>query len=129
MSSQSRLAELCQAFDEAAGIMPKVLIRRVWLGPPLTDLVAQQRRFYQPHQREQRAQLAEDQTISTADPKEMADLLADLLRSTGADALNLRVHLPGIPPEAIREQIAGLAADVLPRLRRSITSRPEAGAR
>lgn len=116
MSAPARLQELCAAYDEAGGTMPKVLIRRVWLGPPQSDLVVRQRRFYD-RAREGAPPMPADQTVSTADPAEMAGTLAHLLRSTGADALNLRIHLPGMPPGAVREQIAGLAADVLPRLR------------
>lgn len=115
MSDPVRLARLCAAFDEAGGTMPKVLIRRVWLGEPLTDLVERQRRFYTSH--EAAARFPEDQTVSTPDPVEMAQRLDDLLATTGTDALNLRVHLPGVPPTAVREQISGLASDVLPLLR------------
>jgi alkanesulfonate monooxygenase SsuD/methylene tetrahydromethanopterin reductase-like flavin-dependent oxidoreductase (luciferase family) len=116
MSDQARLREMCQVYEEAGGKAPKVLIRRVWLGAAQSDLVEQQRRFYQTARGEERP-LPADQTVTSADPREMAEALADLLKSTGADALNLRVHLPGIEPAAVREQIAGLAADVLPALR------------
>ncbi len=116
MSGADRVAELSAAFDEAGGTMPKILIRRVWLGPPQADLVEKQRRFYQDN-RGDPSPLPTDQTISVADGKEMAEALADLLRVTGADGLNLRIHLPGIPAPAAREQIAGLTSDVLPALR------------
>jgi alkanesulfonate monooxygenase SsuD/methylene tetrahydromethanopterin reductase-like flavin-dependent oxidoreductase (luciferase family) len=114
MSAPARLKELCGVYDEAGGTMPKVLIRRVWLGTQQSDLVASQRRFYQGAGADS---LPADQTVTTADGAEMAGILADLLRSTGADALNLRIHLPGMDPGAVREQIAGLASDVVPRLR------------
>lgn len=116
MSGVERLRELCGAFADSGGEMPMVLIRRVWLGPAQSDLVERQRRFYQGVRGEERP-LPADQTIASPDGKEMAAALADLVRTTGADALNLRVHLPGISPEAVREQIAGLTHDVLPALR------------
>jgi alkanesulfonate monooxygenase SsuD/methylene tetrahydromethanopterin reductase-like flavin-dependent oxidoreductase (luciferase family) len=116
MSGADRVAELGAAFDEAGGTMPKILIRRVWLGPPQADLVEKQRRFYQEN-RGDPAPLPTDQTISVADGREMAHMLADLVRVTGADGLNLRIHLPGISASAAREQIAGLTSDVLPALR------------
>jgi hypothetical protein len=47
----------------------------------------------------------------------MAGILAGVMKSSGADGLNLRIHLPGLAPSDIREQIAGLVSDVLPRLR------------
>jgi hypothetical protein len=37
--------------------------------------------------------------------------------------LNLRVHVPGIAPEAAREQIARLGDEVLPALRSERTDR------
>jgi alkanesulfonate monooxygenase SsuD/methylene tetrahydromethanopterin reductase-like flavin-dependent oxidoreductase (luciferase family) len=116
MSGSEKLAELCAAYAEAGGTGPRILIRRVWLGPPQAELVEQQRRFYQ-GVRADGAALPSDQTISVADGAEMAARLAALLDATGADALNLRIHLPGMPATAVREQIAGLTRDVLPALR------------
>jgi alkanesulfonate monooxygenase SsuD/methylene tetrahydromethanopterin reductase-like flavin-dependent oxidoreductase (luciferase family) len=123
MSGPDRIAELCTAFDDTGGTMAKVLVRRVWLGPPQAQLVEQQRRFYQAN-RHVSAPIPADQTISVADGGEMAAILADLLQSTGADALNLRIHLPGVPAAAVREQITGLVSDVLPALRAKAGRRP-----
>jgi alkanesulfonate monooxygenase SsuD/methylene tetrahydromethanopterin reductase-like flavin-dependent oxidoreductase (luciferase family) len=123
MSGQERIAELCAAYTDTGGAMPTILVRRVWLGAPQAELVEQQRRFYQAN-RGDPAALPADQTISVADGTEMAAVLADLLQSTGADGLNLRIHLPGMAPAAVREQIAGLAGDVLPALRAKAGRRP-----
>ncbi len=123
MSGPERIAQLCAAYADTGGTMPKILVRRVWLGPPQAELVEQQRRFYQAN-RDDSSPLPTDQTISVADGAEMAAILADLLRSTGADGLNLRIHLPGIPAAAVREQIAGLVGDVLPALRTKAGRRP-----
>jgi alkanesulfonate monooxygenase SsuD/methylene tetrahydromethanopterin reductase-like flavin-dependent oxidoreductase (luciferase family) len=123
MSGSERVAELCTAYDEAGGLMPKILIRRVWLGPPQSNLVDQQRQFYQSF-RAGDSPMPADQTVSVADGAEMAAILADVMRSSGADALNLRIHLPGMPAAAVREQIAGLVGDVLPVLRAKAGRRP-----
>jgi alkanesulfonate monooxygenase SsuD/methylene tetrahydromethanopterin reductase-like flavin-dependent oxidoreductase (luciferase family) len=122
MSAPDRVAELCAAYDQEGGTMPKILIRRVWLGTPQSGLVAKQRQFYQSN-RPGNAPMTADQTISVIDGEKMAARLAGVIETTGADGLNLRVHLPGIPPEAIREQIAALARDVLPPLRRLLSDR------
>lgn len=123
MSDRAKLTSLCAAFDEAGGTVPKVLIRRVWLGQPLAEIIAAQRQFYERAGRGTGA-FGEDQTVITTDPAAMADQLVDVLTATGADALNLRVHLPGIPAEAIREQVMALATDVLPRMRATIGAGP-----
>lgn len=121
MSAPTRLTELCAAYAEAGGTMPRVLIRRVWLGRPLEELVGRQRAFYATGAANP-SPMPDDQTISTPDPVEMAETLADLVRTTDADALNLRIHLPGISPAEVRDQIAGLAADVLPALRHRLAA-------
>jgi alkanesulfonate monooxygenase SsuD/methylene tetrahydromethanopterin reductase-like flavin-dependent oxidoreductase (luciferase family) len=117
VSSLDRLSACCAAFEAAGGTASKVLIRRVWLGEPLRELIDQQRAFYAAGSRDGR-DLPPDQTISESDPATMAERLHMLVRDSGSDALNIRVHLPGIPREAIREQIAGLASDVVPLLRK-----------
>lgn len=116
MSGTQQIATLCSAYREAGGAESIVLIRRVWLGAAQSDLVRNQRAFY--HAARGDRSLPADQTISTPDATEMAGILADLLRTVRADALNLRVHLPGMDPGAVREQVTGLASDVLPALRR-----------
>lgn len=116
ISPVDKLAKCCAAYDAAAGKQAKILIRRVWLGEPDKSLIESQRRFYEQGSTTGLS-LPEDQTIATNDAAEMSDRLVDIVQRSGADALNIRVHLPGIPAAAIREQIAALVADVLPRVR------------
>jgi alkanesulfonate monooxygenase SsuD/methylene tetrahydromethanopterin reductase-like flavin-dependent oxidoreductase (luciferase family) len=122
MSTPNRLAELCAAFDQAGGTMPKVIIRRVWLGEPLAELVAQQRQFYQSG-RGTKGTPQDDHTITTTDPLELAERLLEIMTITSADAINLRVHLPGISPAAVRDQIEQLNAHTLPRLKKLLGER------
>ena len=46
-------------------------------------------------------------------PAEVAAGLVAVLERAGADALNVRVHFPGVPPDVIREQIERLGRDVV----------------
>ena len=64
-----------------------------------------------------RAHSATDQTISGHDSDQVARRLHEVLTVSGANALNLRVHLPGMTPDEVREQILRLGQDVVPRLR------------
>jgi alkanesulfonate monooxygenase SsuD/methylene tetrahydromethanopterin reductase-like flavin-dependent oxidoreductase (luciferase family) len=117
LSAPERLATLCQAYDEAGGTGTKVVVRRVWLGELKSAEVAQQRAVYQSYA-PATTPFGADQTLHTTDPSELAERCADLVRQVGADALNLRIHLPGIAPSEIREQISALVQEVLPQIRR-----------
>jgi alkanesulfonate monooxygenase SsuD/methylene tetrahydromethanopterin reductase-like flavin-dependent oxidoreductase (luciferase family) len=115
MSSAKRLRSICDAYDAAGGTGSKVIIRRVWVGEPKTELVAQQRAVYQSYAKEGRP-LPEDETIVAADPAEIAERLFACRVEAGADAINLRLHLPGFAPAEVRQQITVLTESVLPRL-------------
>ncbi len=120
MSGPERLTRLTNAFDEAGGSGAKVLIRRVWLGDLPGELIERQRRIYDRVTGDPAA-FGADQTVMADDPADLAEQLAAVLRTVGADSLDLRVHLPGVPPEAVREQIVGLGTSVVPRLRNTGT--------
>lgn len=111
MSTPDRLARLTAAFDTTGGSGSKVLIRRVWVGQVPSDLVRQQRAVYDSYSGPRT--FSDDQTIASADPAEVVDRLGALVAETGVDALNLRVHLPGMSPGMIREQIEVLGAEVV----------------
>jgi alkanesulfonate monooxygenase SsuD/methylene tetrahydromethanopterin reductase-like flavin-dependent oxidoreductase (luciferase family) len=112
MSSADRLTTLTEAFDRAGGSGSKVLIRRVWLGEVQTDLVRHQRAVYDSYSGET-IRFGDDQTMASGDPAEIVARLCELIDATSTDALNVRVHLPGMPPEAIREQIERLGTEVV----------------
>jgi alkanesulfonate monooxygenase SsuD/methylene tetrahydromethanopterin reductase-like flavin-dependent oxidoreductase (luciferase family) len=117
MSSPARLAWLTRAFDEAGGQGSKVLIRRVWLGRSQSDLIDAQRAVYESYAAPARS-FGEDQTIATDDPEKMVERLAAVLSEVGADALNLRVQLPGMAHEHVREQIERIGTTVVQPLKR-----------
>ncbi len=123
MSAPSRLTRLAAEYDAAGGTGAKVLIRRVWLGDVRTDLVEAQRRVYDSYTGAGGPSFGGDQTVSSHDPADLAEQLCQAVGESGADALNLRIHLPGMPPREVRRQIARLGAEVTPLLR-SRTNRP-----
>jgi alkanesulfonate monooxygenase SsuD/methylene tetrahydromethanopterin reductase-like flavin-dependent oxidoreductase (luciferase family) len=112
MSTPERLARLTGAFDEAGGTGAKVLIRRVWLGQVRSDLVRDQRAVYESYASGAGA-FGADQTIAADDPVELATALAASMDEVGADALNLRVQLPGMGHEQVREQIERIGSTVI----------------
>ena len=121
MSPPDRLARLSRAFDEAEGQGSKVLIRRVWLGRSQSDLIDAQRAVYESFAARARS-FGEDQTIATDEPEEMVTRLAAVWREVGADALNLRVQLPGMPHEHVREQIEQIGTTVVRPLKRLLAN-------
>jgi alkanesulfonate monooxygenase SsuD/methylene tetrahydromethanopterin reductase-like flavin-dependent oxidoreductase (luciferase family) len=122
MTSSERAARLCAEYDRAGGAAGKTVIRRVWIGEPLTELVAKQRRVYESYAPSGRS-FGPDQTIVSTEPQVIAIKLHALMVATGASSLNLRVHLPGIGPAEVRAQISRLGREVLPELR-SLLARP-----
>jgi len=117
MSAPDRLAHLTAEYDGAGGTGAKVLIRRVWLGDVRTDLVDAQRSVYDSYSGTGAPAFGGDQTIASNDPAELAERLDQAVRDSGADALNVRIHLPGMPPPEVRRQIVRLGAEVAPLLR------------
>lgn len=115
MSPVDRLAALTRAYRESGGSGPVVLIRRVWLGEPHHELIDRQRRAYDSYA--STVGFGGDQTLSANDAGALAEQLTDVMERSGADALNLRLHLPGMSPEAIRDQIIGVGSDVLQAMR------------
>jgi alkanesulfonate monooxygenase SsuD/methylene tetrahydromethanopterin reductase-like flavin-dependent oxidoreductase (luciferase family) len=116
MSSVERLRSYCDAYDQAGGTGSKVVIRRVWIGRPDARLVADQQAVYRSYSGSR--QFGDDRTLTADDPVELAERLHAVCVASGADAVNLRVHLPGITAAQARGQIEGLADRVLPELRR-----------
>jgi alkanesulfonate monooxygenase SsuD/methylene tetrahydromethanopterin reductase-like flavin-dependent oxidoreductase (luciferase family) len=112
MSAPSRLARLTEAYAEAGGTGPRVLIRRVWLGRMSSELVDRQRAVYEGFA-QRAAGFGDDQTIAADEPAVLAEQIAQTATDVGADALNLRVQLPGVRPEEVRGQIVAIGDSVV----------------
>jgi alkanesulfonate monooxygenase SsuD/methylene tetrahydromethanopterin reductase-like flavin-dependent oxidoreductase (luciferase family) len=119
MSTPERLARLTRAFGEAGGTGSKVLIRRVWLGRVQSGLIESQRAVYESYAS---GPFGADQTVASDEPGEVMEQLATTMREVGADALNLRVQLPGMEPEQVREQILRIGSTVVLPLKEFLIS-------
>jgi hypothetical protein len=101
-----------------------VLIRRAWVGAAPTRETAQQLdryRGYAPGGATRH--WGADELAASTDPAEVVSLLADAVRTAGCDALNIRVHMPGIAPANAREQIERIGREAVPQLRQSLSNR------
>lgn len=116
MSAPPRLTRLTGAFGESGGIGSKVLIRRVWLGRSPSALIDRQRAVYESYSERS---FDEDQTIASDEPAELAERIVATVTEVGADALNLRVQLPGMAPAEVREQITRVGSSVVGRVKES----------
>jgi hypothetical protein len=86
--------------------------------------VSRQRAVYEAYA-ERTSSFGEDQTIASNEPAEIAERLAASALEVGADALNLRVQLPGMVPEDVREQISAIGTAVVALLKRDWSSPAE----
>lgn len=121
LSTPERCRELADAYREAGGTGPCILIRRAWLGEPPRENLEQQLDVYRSYSSPV-AQMhwGGDELIGAPAAAEVAAGLVDALHRAGADALNVRVHMPGVSPDAARDQIARLGDEVVPELREAL---------
>jgi hypothetical protein len=89
------------AYVEAGGRGPRVLIRRVHVGP----LPPAAREGLADLYRTQGANDDDLQLVNDTDPEAVGSGLAGILRACGATALNLRVNLRGMNADDTRNQI------------------------
>jgi hypothetical protein len=118
LTSLERARALTDAFRDAGGRGACILIRRAWVGTPPRASVERQLDVYRSYAPTgARAHWGAEEHVAAPDAAEVADALVRAVADAGADALNVRVHVPGVEPAAVREQIGVLGADVLPRVR------------
>jgi alkanesulfonate monooxygenase SsuD/methylene tetrahydromethanopterin reductase-like flavin-dependent oxidoreductase (luciferase family) len=118
LSNPSRARELSDAYREAGGTGPRVIIRRAWLGEPPRDRMDHQLDVYRSYSSTAaQSHWQGDQLAGGDDPAAVAKSLVDAVSAAGADSLNLRVHVPGVSPQEARDQIARLGREVVPRVR------------
>ena len=117
-----RLRRLSDEHAEAGGTGPRVLVRRVWLGEPPTAAFDAQFDVYKGYTPAERQEHWRGSGWMTGeDAGAMADELATVVQASGATCLNLRIHAPGVDPDAAQEQIGVLGRELLPRLRPLLT--------
>jgi len=123
LSAPERVRALVDAYRAAGGTQAAIIIRRVWVGtPPTKEMDRQVDRYRGYAATGAMKHWTSDEVVSGTDATMVADGLCEAMTRAGADACNLRVHAPGIAPEAVREQIPALAA-VVTRLRDRLEGR------
>ena len=105
---------LVDEYHGAGGTQPCVLIRRAWVGePPRADVERQVGVYLSYAPANAPARWGADE-MATGSADAVAKQLVETAHQAGVDALNLRVHVPGVGVAAAREQIARIGTDVVP---------------
>jgi alkanesulfonate monooxygenase SsuD/methylene tetrahydromethanopterin reductase-like flavin-dependent oxidoreductase (luciferase family) len=124
LTTPTRCRELVDAYRTAGGTGACVLIRRAWVGEPPAANAERQANVYRSYAPETAAaHWGADEMAASTDPAEVADRLVEAATTAGADAVNLRVHAPGITPSAVREQIERIGSAVVARVRVRLSKR------
>jgi len=118
LQTVERMRVVSQAYAEAGGVGTRIAIRRVWIGPPPGAEVEAQMNFYRSYAPDDaQAHWGDgEELVWGADGREVADKLLEIARQGECDAFNLRVHVKGIEPARVGEQIERLGAETLPIL-------------
>jgi alkanesulfonate monooxygenase SsuD/methylene tetrahydromethanopterin reductase-like flavin-dependent oxidoreductase (luciferase family) len=120
LSTPERTRELTDAYREAGGRRATIAVRRAWVGPPPQSRQDEQVDVYRGYAAAAaQTHWSDNALLSSADPVELADRVADTVQAAGCDAVNLRLHVPGIAPAEVRDQLAALG-ELVPLLRRRL---------
>ncbi len=118
LSTPERCRELIDDYRAHGGTGSCVLIRRAWLGEPPRERLDDQIDVYRSYSSSAAMEhWGGNELVDAPTADSVVAGLLDALDRTGGDALNLRVHVPGVSPGAAREQIARLGDEVLGPLR------------
>ena len=119
LSTPERCRELIDAYRAAGGTGSCVLIRRAWVGEPPRERLDDQVDVYRSYSSAAaRQHWGGNELVDAPTARERGGRAGSMPSAApGADALNLRVHVPGVGPADAREQIARLGDEVLGPLR------------
>lgn len=111
--------DLSHQYKEAGGSGPLILIRRVWIGdPPQSSIDAQMKHYYSYASERAKGNWSQgDSTIVAKDGEQAAEQLLKVLAESGCDTVNVRVHVAGLQPDQIREQLMKHQEGFLPLLK------------
>jgi alkanesulfonate monooxygenase SsuD/methylene tetrahydromethanopterin reductase-like flavin-dependent oxidoreductase (luciferase family) len=122
LQTVERMAAVSAAHAAAGGSGARIAIRRVWIGGPPREEVNAQMDFYRGYAPAQaQAHWGDgEELVAGATGEEVGQKLAEIARSGRCDAFNLRVHVHGVAPGPVREQIERLGGEAIPVLREAL---------
>jgi alkanesulfonate monooxygenase SsuD/methylene tetrahydromethanopterin reductase-like flavin-dependent oxidoreductase (luciferase family) len=124
LTDPRRARELVDAHGEAAATggtsSTHVLIRRPWVGTRPGTLQKNIEQYQSAGDNPSWLLQTDRDPLIAGDAAGIVDRIAGDAHQAGISALNLRVHLHGVAPELVLEQIAELGRNVLPPLRAAL---------
>jgi alkanesulfonate monooxygenase SsuD/methylene tetrahydromethanopterin reductase-like flavin-dependent oxidoreductase (luciferase family) len=123
LQTGERTRELSERHLEHGGEgLPRILIKRVWVGDPPADAVAaQMARYRAVGPADIQAHWAPDGgLVHGHDGTAVAEQLAAELADGRCTAVNLRIFQAGMTPAQVRDQISLVGAEVLPTLKKRL---------
>jgi alkanesulfonate monooxygenase SsuD/methylene tetrahydromethanopterin reductase-like flavin-dependent oxidoreductase (luciferase family) len=118
LATVTRCRALADAYRTAGGAETVVLVRRAWLGAPPRDLFDRQVQVYRGYAAATASTAwGADEMLVDTDGEALAARIAHVVRDAGADACNVRIHVPGVDAAQARAQIVRLGDEVVPALR------------
>ena len=111
--------KLASAYREAGGEGPVILIRRVWIGsPPIAKIHAQMEHYHSYASDRAKGNWTQgDGTVVANNGEEAAEQLLKILDDSGCDTINIRVHVAGLDPGEISEQIKAHEDSLVPSVK------------
>jgi alkanesulfonate monooxygenase SsuD/methylene tetrahydromethanopterin reductase-like flavin-dependent oxidoreductase (luciferase family) len=117
----TRAGELVAVYRAAGGTAPCVLIRRAWIGDPPREAIDRQVDVYRSYAPTNApTHWGANEMAVGATGEDVAKQLVDAAHTAGVDALNLRVHVPGVTVADARAQISRLGDDVVPLVKETL---------
>jgi alkanesulfonate monooxygenase SsuD/methylene tetrahydromethanopterin reductase-like flavin-dependent oxidoreductase (luciferase family) len=116
----TRVRALVDCYHEAGGTGPRVLVRRAWVGAPPGAPAQRQVDVYRNYAPAASVDHWGTDEFISGSAAAVAEQLVTATRVAGASSLDLRVHVPGVPAESVRDQITRLGNDVVPHVRTAL---------
>jgi alkanesulfonate monooxygenase SsuD/methylene tetrahydromethanopterin reductase-like flavin-dependent oxidoreductase (luciferase family) len=112
MTEPARLRELAGIYHEHGGQGPIVMIRRVWVGDTTWERQEKQMGVYRSYSTDTAQKHWKQNPVINGSADEIAERLAEAAHEVGADAINLRIQVPGVQPDEMLRQIEALGPAV-----------------
>jgi len=124
LQTEAVSSRLSDAYREAGGTAPTLLIRRIWIGEPPAAAIEAQMAHYRSYAPDRAVKNwgDGDSTIVGATATEAAEKLVAVMQASGCDTLNVRIQVAGLTPDDVRRQLELHAEGFVDQVREGIAA-------